>query len=176
VRRGEPVSGRQLHGAALPSDALVISLETSRELPGVKMGNGVILRVGDRSSTFDSDAGVFLADVAGELAGTGGRFRFQRALMSGGTCEGTAYQACGFQTGAVCVALGNYHNCSARNVIKAEYVSVADACGMVDLLVAAARRMPEFAKRAGKLPKRLEQMRRESQDRLRRTAGDATEG
>jgi len=32
----------------LPRNSLVISLETSRELPGVKLGGGVILRVGDK--------------------------------------------------------------------------------------------------------------------------------
>ena len=61
-------------------------------------------------------------------------FQFQRGLMSGGTCEGTAYQELGFQTAAVCIALGNYHNCAARNRIAAEYVSVADACGMASSL------------------------------------------
>jgi len=160
----------------LPSDALVISLETSRELPSVKMGNGVILRVGDRSSTFDPNAGLFLADIAAELVSAGGGFRFQRALMSGGTCEGTAYQVCGFQTGAVCVALGNYHNCAPGNKIKAEYVNLADACAMVDLLAAAARRMPEFAKRVGKLAKRLRLVRRDTESLLRRTAADPAGG
>jgi hypothetical protein len=37
-------------------------LETSRELPGVKMGGGVILRVGDKASIFDSEATRFLAE------------------------------------------------------------------------------------------------------------------
>ncbi len=52
----------------LPPGALVISLETSREMPPVTMGQGVILRVGDRASIFDSAAMRFLAEVAGELA------------------------------------------------------------------------------------------------------------
>src|SRR5256885_11180040 len=51
----------------LPRSSLVISLETSRELPGVKMGEGVILRVGDKTSIFDSEAMRFLAEVATEL-------------------------------------------------------------------------------------------------------------
>src|SRR6185295_15601887 len=45
----------------LPKNSLVVSLETSRELPGVKMGEGVILRVGDRTSIFDSAGMRFLA-------------------------------------------------------------------------------------------------------------------
>ena len=134
------------------------------------MGQGVILRVGDRTSIFDSEATRFLAEAGGELKLEIKAFQFQRALMSGGTCEATAYQEFGFQTAAVCVALGNYHNCSARNRIAAEYVSVADALGMVELLVAAAKRMPRYSQLVAKLPRRLNQMLRESKGKLRATA------
>ena len=154
----------------LPRNSLVISLETSRELPGVKMGEGVILRVGDRTSVFNSDAMRFLSEVAAELRTRRKDFKFQRALMAGGTCEATAFQEFGFQTGAVCIALGNYHNCSPNDKIAAEYVNVADACGMVDLLVAAAKQMPNFKTLIGKLPKRLREMRRDGELRLLRTA------
>jgi len=154
----------------LPRNSLVISLETSRELPGVKIGDGVILRVGDKTSVFDSDAMRFLAEVATELGTRRKDFNFQRGLMAGGTCEATAFQEFGFQTGAVCIALGNYHNCSPNGKIKAEYVSVADACGMVDLLAAAAKQMPNFQALVGKLPKRLREMRREGEARLLKTA------
>jgi len=90
--------------------------------------------------------------------------------MAGGTCEATAFQEFGYQTGAVCIALGNYHNCAPENKIATEYVNVADACGMVDLLVAAAKQMPNFVTLVGKLPKRLRQMRREAEARLIKTA------
>jgi len=90
--------------------------------------------------------------------------------MSGGTCEATAYQEFGFCCAAICVALGNYHNCGEANRIKAEYVSVADACGMVELLVTAAQRMPQYSRLVGKLPRRLHQLRCEAQSKLRRTA------
>lgn len=151
-------------GRDLPKNALVISLETSRELPGVKMGRGVILRVGDRTSIFDSEATRFLGEVAAGLKVRG--FQFQRGLMSGGTCEGTAYQEWGFQTAAVCVALGNYHNCGPRNKIAAEFVEMSDALNMVHVLVAAARQMPNYRKLVEKLPRRLEQMLRESEGKL----------
>jgi putative aminopeptidase FrvX len=154
----------------LPKNSLIVSLETSRELPGVKMGQGVILRVGDRTSIFDSEATRFLAEVAAGLKAKRKGFEIQRGLMSGGTCEATAYQEFGFQTAAVCVALGNYHNCAERNQIKAEYVSVADTCGMVDLLVAAATRMRNYGKLTAKLPKSLAQMGRKAEAKLRRTA------
>jgi putative aminopeptidase FrvX len=153
----------------LPQKTLVISLETSRELPGVKMGRGVILRVGDRASIFDSQASRFLVEVANDLNARKPRFQFQRGLMSGGTCEATAYQEYGFQSAAVCVALGNYHNCGEGNRIRAEYVSVADACTMVDLLVAAAKAMPRYAQLTGKLPQRLSKLLRQGEARLRRS-------
>jgi len=128
------------------------------------MGNGVILRVGDRTSVFDSGAMRFLGEVASRLRR--GRFPFQRALMSGGTCEGTAFQAYGFQTGAVCVALGNYHNCSPRGDIQAEFVSVADACGMVELLVAVAVQMSHYHRLTGNLNGRLDRLLRQARRRL----------
>ena len=174
ISRAEEIG---FHGAlacaasrSLPKNSLVISIETSRELPGVKMGQGVILRVGDRTSIFDPEATRFLAGVASGLVSERNGFQFQRGLMSGGTCEGTAYQEFGFQTAAVCVALGNYHNCAARNRIAAEYVNVADACGMVQLLVAVAKQMPRYAKLTSKLPEGLTEMLREARKKLRATA------
>jgi putative aminopeptidase FrvX len=155
---------------ALPKQSLIVSLETSKELPGVKMGNGVILRIGDKTSIFDSAAMRFLAEVAADLKGKEKSFQFQRGLMSGGTCEATAYQEFGYQTAAVCVALGNYHNCAPNHRIKAEYVSIADACGMVDLLTAAAIQMANYDKLISKLPNRLKKMARAASRTLCRTA------
>jgi len=160
-------------GNALPKNSLVVSLETSRELPGVKMEQGVILRVGDRTSIFDSQAMRFLAEVAAQLKAKNKKFQFQRALMSGGTCEATAYQEFGFQTAAVCVALGNYHNCAPGKRIAAEFVSRSDALSMVELLAAAAKQMPQLPKLIGKLPKRLQTMLREARPRLLKTAARA---
>jgi endoglucanase len=150
----------------LPRDSLVVSLETSRELPGAKMGSGVVIRVGDKASTFDSSATRYLTEVASELGRDRPRFQFQRALMSGGTCEATAYQEFGYQCSAVCVALGNYHNCAPRDQIRAEYVSLADACSMADLLGAAANRMPEFSNLVKRLPDRLASLLQAARQRL----------
>ena len=152
----------------LPKRSVVISLETSKEIPGVKMGRGVIVRVGDRTSVFDSDATRFLSDVGAELKMAGG-FEYQRALMGGGSCEGTAYQSFGFQTAAVCVALGNYHNCGLQRRIELAYVDLADARSMVALLVSAARRMGEYDVLVGKLSGRLGALLKGAK-RLRETA------
>jgi putative aminopeptidase FrvX len=119
----------------LPRDITVLSLECSSEKSGAcKMGDGVILRVGDRTSIFDSDVMGGLAELA-----KAAEIPVQRCLMSGGTCEATAYQLYGYRCGALCVALGNYHNCGPDEKIEAEFVSIDDVQGLVGLCVEAAR-------------------------------------
>lgn len=152
----------------LPRNSLVVSLETSKELPPTKMGQGVILRVGDRSSIFDSAGMRFLGEVAAGLQAKDRKFQFQRALMFGGTCEATAFQEFGYRVAAVCVALGNYHNCHPRGHIATEYVSLSDACSMVQLLVEAARLMRAYDQLTAKLPKRLRVLLKEARRNLRR--------
>jgi endoglucanase len=118
----------------LPREVTVLSLECSSERGGAcKMGDGAILRVGDRTSIFDSDAMGGLAELA-KIA----EIPVQRCLMSGGTCEATAYQLYGYRCGAICVALGNYHNCGTDERIEAEFVSIEDVRGLVRLCVEAA--------------------------------------
>ena len=117
----------------LPTSVSVISLETSSERGGqCRMGAGVIVRVGDRSSVFDPDVTAFLVECAKELP-------FQRALMSGGTCEASAYRVYGYTTGALCVALGNYHNCGDSGAIEAEFVDLSDVWSMSRLCLAVAK-------------------------------------
>ncbi len=155
----------------LPKQTLIVSLETSKEIPPVKMGAGVIVRVGDRSSIFGSDATRFVTEVAGELAKSAKPklgFPFQRALMSGGTCEATAYQEFGYETAAVCVALGNYHNCTTDGRIREEFVSISDLGGMVQLLVGCARQMKNFDRLVGRLPARLQDLLREARRNLQK--------
>ena len=106
----------------LPRDVTVVSLETSNLKGGpAVLGAGPIIRVGDRTSLFDSRATAQLTHIA-KHAG----IPHQRLLMSGGTCEATAYQLYGYRTAGLCVALGNYHNCGENTEIAAEFVSLAD--------------------------------------------------
>ena len=97
----------------------VISLETSAELPPAKMGDGPIVRVGDRTAIFDPAVTAELLAAAEQA-----KISVQRCLMSGGTCEATAFQLCGVRAGALCVALGNYHNRGPELRIEPEFVSV----------------------------------------------------
>lgn len=116
---------------ALPEKITVISLETSAERPPAQMHNGVIVRVGDRSSSFHPTVTAQLCDLAKARG-----INFQRCLMAGGTCEATAFQAYGFDAAGICVALGNYHNCGPGNRIAPEFVSIPDVQNMVQLCTA----------------------------------------
>jgi len=113
----------------------VISLETSAERPPAKQGDGPIVRVGDKASVFDPAATAELAAVAAEAG-----IPFQRCLMPGGTCEATAFQMHGARSAALCIALGNYHNCAPNAQIAAEHVAVADFAGLTRLCAQIARR------------------------------------
>jgi putative aminopeptidase FrvX len=98
------------------------------------MIEGFIIRVGDRTSVFDSER-------TGELVSTATNrsIAHQRCLMSGGTCEATAYRLYGYPAAGVCVALGNYHNCAPDGTIAPEFVSFKDVQSMFDLCVEVAK-------------------------------------
>jgi len=119
---------------ALPSDVTVISLETSAVWPPATIGAGPIIRVGDRISVFDPATTEYFVEIAKSQ-----NRRHQRCLMAGGTCEGTAFQTYGYRSGALCIALGNYHNCAPDDRIATEYVSLSDMVGLVELCAAIAQ-------------------------------------
>jgi putative aminopeptidase FrvX len=114
----------------LDPEVTVISLETSAERPPAQMGAGPIIRVGDRTSIFDSDVTAFLVETAKSK-----NLSYQRCLMDGGTCEATAFQLYGYRSAALSIALGNYHNCTPDSHIDAEYVDLKDLEGLIDLCV-----------------------------------------
>ena len=113
----------------------VISLETSAERPGARMGDGAIVRVGDKTSIFDPAVTSELLASAADA-----KLTVQRCLMSGGSCEATAFRLYGVRCGALCVSLGNYHNLGPDQRIEAEFVSYADVAALGTLCAAVARR------------------------------------
>jgi len=121
------------------SDRLII-IECSAMQPYAPQGKGVIIRVGDKTSIFNSSLTYFLTQQADALAKRAKNFRYQRALMPGGTCEATVYDAYGYTAAAVCVALGNYHNMDReRKRIGPEYIDVGDWKNMTQFFVHLAR-------------------------------------
>lgn len=158
----------------IPKDTLIVSLETSRELPPAQLGQGVIIRVGDKTSIFESRGTRYLTQIAAGIQERDNSFRYQRALMSGGTCEATAFQEFGYRTVALCVALGNYHNCGSDNRILEEYVSMPDAQGLVRLLIEVAGQFGDFDPIVGRFNKTLATMSEAALKRLAPAPAQAT--
>ncbi len=97
------------------------------------MGNGPIVRVGDRLSIFDSVETARVMEIAAAHD-----IPVQRCLLDGGSCEATAYQLYGYRAVAASIGLGNYHNCALDGTIQCEHVSIDDYANMVRLCVALA--------------------------------------
>jgi putative aminopeptidase FrvX len=124
----------------IPAKCFVVAMETSSERPFAKMGDGPILRVGDKASTFTHAATAYCHRIARELARADTRFKYQRKLMDGGTCESSAYCTLGYEATGLCVALGNYHNVDAkRKKLGPEYIDLDDFDNVVKWFVELAR-------------------------------------
>jgi putative aminopeptidase FrvX len=124
----------------IPAKCFVVAMETSSERPFAKMGDGPILRVGDKASTFTHAATAYCHRIARELARADKRFEYQRKLMDGGTCESSAYCTLGYEATGLCVALGNYHNVDAkRKKLAPEYIDLDDFDNVVKWFVELAR-------------------------------------
>ena len=131
-------TGAALTGT-LPEDASVISVECSKETAAARLGDGPVIRLGDRLSTFDAELCDWLAEVAGSLAKARKDFRYQRNIMPGGTCEASIFRAAGHRAAGLCVPLRNYHNRNeARKRVAAEQISLHDWFGLVALVASAA--------------------------------------
>lgn len=128
-----------LESGAVPRDACVVGLECSPKRATARVGRGPVVRVGDRLSVFDPGLTHALQDAASRVKARAPEFASQRALMDGGACESTAYNAWGVRAGGACLALGNYHNQGAGGRIAAEHVDWNDLEGLVALLVETAR-------------------------------------
>ena len=123
-------------GVADAADS-VLSVEASRAIAGARPGRGPVIRLGDKATLFDPNLVALLDDAAATLRKRG--VRVQRARLTGGTCEATAYLAFGYETAGVAIPLVNYHNGGPGRVAPEE-VRLADLAGAVELLVEAGRR------------------------------------
>lgn len=125
----------------LPDGVRFVSLETSAPRGGAELGNGPVVRVGDRMSVFDDEITAELLDAA-----AAGKITVQRALLDGGSCEATAMQLYGIRSAAMSVILGNYHNCTPDGGLDVEYVSLADVKGLIKLITATVIQMANGGK------------------------------
>ena len=129
---------------SIPKRARLICLENSRSFAESPIGDGPIVRVGDRMSVFEPSLTNDIALLMTEHQKKHPAFRWQRKLMPGGTCEATAFSTYGYRSTCLCLPLGNYHNMIDIDQVVAgqrparvgpEYISVADFHGLVELLV-----------------------------------------
>ena len=54
--------------------------------------------------------------------------------MGGGACEATVFHRAGFPTGALCVAMQDYHNMGPGDGLRCESISLRDWQGLYDFL------------------------------------------
>jgi putative aminopeptidase FrvX len=144
-----------IHGATLPRDVKVVSVETSKALSGIAFGAGPVIRLGDRASMFDHRMVYFMDAVARDIKKKDRRFKIQRRVMDGGTCEATPYQLAGHVAGGVAIPLHNYHN-QGKSRIGAEAVAFADVENAIRFLTALAMRLDEFDSTTEELKSRID--------------------
>ena len=121
----------------------LISLETSRTLPGAFIGKGPVARIGDKATGFDPGLHRVLRDLAEKVLPG----RWQRRLMDGGTCEATAALTYGLPAMGISIPLGNYHNqdfqggpdSRGKDGPAPEFVHLDDVAGMITLCQALLR-------------------------------------
>lgn len=130
-----------MRAGGLPRGTRVIGLECSPRRATAKVGRGPVVRAGDKQSIFDPALTLAVEEAARALCERVPGFRWQRALMDGGSCESTVYNHYGTPAAGVCLALGNYHNCGPAGAIAPEFVDWHDFEGLVALLCESARRI-----------------------------------
>jgi endoglucanase len=142
-----------LQSGALPRDGYLVSLEASPALPGALQGEGPVIRVGDRVTSFNQEAELALKVAAYGLGASvwrpergrpaaEARVKVQRQLMSGGMCEASAAVMLGYQATGLALPLGNYHNQGPDAMLAPENIHADDFLTGVTLLQLAARMLP----------------------------------
>ena len=122
-----------LYGARLIANSnriskksIIVSVETSSELPGARSGFGPIIRTGDRSTTFNNDGEIILLSAVKEILKTNRSFKFQRQLMDLGGSEATAFSAFGYKVTGISLPLINWHNSNDSGSVESERISLTD--------------------------------------------------
>ncbi len=161
----------------IPRRTRVIAVETSSELPGVALGEGPIVRVGDSTGVFSPGLTAFCHEVGLELARRDRDFKPRRKLMDGGSTETLPYLDAGFDATGMCLALGNYHNMDrGRRRIGAEFIDLDDFVGLVRWFVALARSRRPCTRLGQAVPRMVRRLDRTWTSRLRRTADRVSKG
>ena len=152
----------------MPEDALVVALETSSFAGGrAEQGGGPIVRVGDRAHIFSPAMTMWMTALAEQIASERPGFRYQRKLMDAGGTEATAFDLLGYETGAACLALGNWHNAGPRGQVRAEMVHLDDLEGLIQLCEAMVANVGGFERTVAAARKRWRSIGLEAGKRLK---------
>lgn len=121
--------------AILPENAKIVSVEISSETESIKIGEGAVLRVGDKAGVFDSQLLSTLWNTL-NVEPINPELKVRRALMDKGTCEATAFSAYGFQTSGICAPVRGYHNMqSGSTKIVCEQVALNDLLSLMQMII-----------------------------------------
>ncbi|MBK8267574.1 MAG: hypothetical protein IPK83_04425 [Planctomycetes bacterium] len=121
----------------VPRNTVVVAVENSKAITGVGVGDGPVLRVGDKATVFTPAATAYCHVVADKLKERDKTFAYQRKLMDGGTCESTAYCHHGYDATGICLPLVNYHNMDMdKKKIAPESIDTRDFLNLVKWFVA----------------------------------------
>jgi putative aminopeptidase FrvX len=151
----------------IPKRSPVIGLETSKAFPTAPQGAGPIVHVGDKTGIFSAGLTHFITQAAATINDDDSTFHFQRKLLDGGTCNATTFLAFGYDSAAICIGLGNYHNQTIRGDagwrdgvkagpgIASETIHLGDFAAEVRLLVQIARTIGNYRPNFGVVRERL---------------------
>ena len=120
----------------IPRDAYIVSVEASRALPGAESGKGIVVRAGDLHNTFSNEAERYLRVARERLAERG--VATQRALLTGGTCEASAFVRLGWTATGIALPNVNYHNTAPDGGFAPEIVRLMDLLSGIALAAEAA--------------------------------------
>jgi len=118
----------------LGSNVHIIAVETSKVQLEANLGDGVVVRVGDKTSVFSTELTDYVSMLATVLIAKDEDFASVRRLMPGGTCESSVYCGAGFSATGLCLPLGNYHNMGSENSIDSEQVAFSDYLSLIKLM------------------------------------------
>ena len=119
----------------IDKNSIIVSIETSSELPGAVSGSGPIIRTGDRATTFDNSGEIILLSSVKKLVDQNKDFLFQRQLMSLGGCEATAFSAFGYKVTGISLPLINWHNSNPEGKVEPERISITDYQNALNIII-----------------------------------------
>ena len=153
------------HGV-LPADLLLVSMETSRMLPGAEQGEGPVIRLGDRMTVYSADLCLYMEKCAAKVKKSHPRFKCQRRVMDGGMSEASAFVCHDYTAAGIAFPLGNYHNMGdkpgrgGKPVLKAETIHIDDLLNGLKLMVEMSKNLRESIGVMDRLAERLHKQNR----------------